>query len=267
MRFAINFLSLITQILETMKKFTLAIAMISLLASCTAEDNKQSAPINAPKTAKLAEKVTFVQDDNQSFTLDYNANHTLKSAVSDNQELAYELSYENGQISNVSGTDDGQSFDVDFTYDINGVITGVTMNGQAKIIAYNSQGRYYEIKDNAETLRKVRFVLNSNADLEEIVTFNNIGNFNDGTAFYYQNDQKGPLYNAANRVTLQLAIACRARAMLSCSFGGYRPFKLYAGAHIPQVGLQNTCDAEGYVLQSDKEEDQMDYANFTYTEI
>ncbi|MFT3795735.1 hypothetical protein [Flavobacterium sp.] len=249
-----------------MKNFVTAIACITLLASCSS-DNATTTPAPTPaSTAKVASQVTF-ENDYGTFALEYNPDHTLKSAVSDSQSLSltYLLSYANGRISNVSGDNNGQDFDVDFTYAANGTINGVTVTGVQKYVTYDAANQYYEIKENAEALARVRYIVNDEGDLMEVMSFNNQGNFIDGKTYYYEANQKGPLYNA-NRVTVQLAMACRSQALLSCSFGGYRPFKNFAGAHSAPIDLTNTFDTAGYVLDSDKQED-VDYATFTYIEL
>ncbi len=241
-----------------MKNITLLVAILPFFASCST-DNAAPAPTASPaESAKVADAVHF---SNQSFTLSYNPDHTLQSAVSQNGQ--YLLSYENGNISNVSGEMAGQIFDVDFAYDAN-LITGVTVNGEAKVITYDAARRMYEIRDTPQSLAKVQYFVNTDGDLKEIQSFGDQGNFIDGKIYYYESAQKGPLFNA-NRVTLQLAIACKKQALYSCSFGGYKPFKHFAGAHIGPMIMDNTFDSEGYVTDSYDNEDN--FATFVYTSI
>lgn len=249
-----------------MKNFVTAIAFLSFLTSCSSDSASTQPEPTPAATVKVASEVTF-ENDYGTFVLYYNPDHTLKSAISDSQTLSltYLLSYAGGRISNVSGDNNGQVFDVDFAYAADGIINGVTVGGVQKYITYDAAYKYYEIKENAQALAKVRYIVNDEGDLMEVISFNSQGNFIDGKTYYYEANQKGPLHNA-NRVTLQLAMACRSQALISCSFGGYRPFKNFAGAHSAPMDLLNTYDPAGYVLDSDKSED-VDYAAFSYTDL
>ncbi|SCX80940.1 hypothetical protein [Flavobacterium caeni] len=244
-----------------MKNITLtALAILPFFVSCSTDPDRPAPADNVKRveTAKLAQEVNFT---NQTFALTYNPDHTLDSAISDNGY--YLLSYENGRISNVSGEMEDQAFDVDFTYSGN-MIAGVTVNGVAKVITYDPVQKAYEVRDTAESLAKVTYFLNGDADLKEVQSFGNQGNFIDGKIYYYDDMQKGPLFNA-NRVTVQLAIACKKQALYSCAFGGFRPFKHFAGAHNGPMIMNNTFDAEGYVIDSD--DNEQNFATFSYANL
>lgn len=241
-----------------MKNITLLVAILPFFAACSTDSVAPVNPSAPSETAKLAQEVNFTE---HTFALTYNPNHTLDSAIADNG--FYLLSYDNSRISNVTGAMDDAAFDVDFSYTGN-VITGISVNGVAKVITYDPALKMYEIRDTAESLAKVRYYLNGDGDLKEVQSFGNRGNFIDGKTYYYENDQKGPLYNA-NRVTVQLAMACKKQALYSCSFGGYRPFKHFAGAHNGPRIMENTFDTEGYVI--DSQDNEQNFATFEYTNI
>ena len=240
-----------------MKNITLALAILPFFASCSSDNAAPNLPASPAETAKLANQVDF---NNHSFVLEYNPDHTLQHATAENGH--YDLSYNNGNISNVSGEMNDEAFDVDFTYAAN-IISGVTINGVSKVVTYNAALKYYEIADNGSQA-KMKYLVNDEGDLIEIQSFGSQGNFIDGKTYYYDAGQKGPLYNA-NRVTLQLAIACKKQALYSCSFAGYRPFKHFAGAHAAPMLMDNTFDTEGYVLGSVENEEN--FASFTYTNL
>ncbi len=241
-----------------MKKFVLAFVLLPFLGSCTADNvSRETPPQLAP--AKVARQVDF---NNGSFVLGYNADRSLKDAVSDIGH--YKLTYAGGNISNVTGQMGGEAFNVDFTYSENQKINGITINGVYKEVYYHADKNCYDIVQNPLTQAKLRFYINEDGDLKEYQSFGNQGNFIDGKTYYYEAGQKGPLYNA-NRVTIQLAMACPKKALYSCTFAGYRPFKHFAGAHAAPMIMENTFDDEGYVVGSEQSEE--DFASFAYINI
>jgi hypothetical protein len=242
-----------------MKNITLTLlAVLPFFASCSS-DSVSSINATPASTAKVAKEVHF---NNNSYLLEYNPNHTLRKAQCENGY--YNLTYSGGNISKVSGQMNGTAFNVEFTYSADHHITGVIKNGTANTVVYNPAQQYYEIFDNTQNNARYEYLLNNDGDVIEVRRFDNLGHFLNGNTYYYEAGQKGPLYNA-NRVTLQLAIALPGKALQSCAFGGYRPFKHYAGANAAPIIVDNTFDAEGYVIDSNNEED--DFASFAYTNI
>lgn len=242
-----------------MKNITLTLlATLPFFASCST-DSASSLTATPAQTAKVAKQVHF---NNNSFLLDYNTDHTLRKAGSENGY--YKLTYAGGNISKVEGQMNGTAFNVEFTYGANHQITGVVKNGVANTVVYNPAQNYYEIFDNTQGNARYEYLLNNDGDVIEIRRFDNLGHFLNGNTYYYEAGQKGPLYNS-NRVTLQLAIALPNKALQSCAFGGYRPFKHYAGANAVPIVVDNTFDTEGYVIDSNNEDDN--FASFAYTNL
>jgi hypothetical protein len=240
-----------------MKNITLVSVILLFFASCSSDS---IAPAATPtETAKVAKQVHF---SNDSFLLSYNPDHTLKKAEC--EDGYYRLAYSNGNINRVWGQMNGVAFDVYFTYSADHHLTGVVKNGIVNTVAYNPAQQYYEIFNTTQTNARYEYLLNNDGDVIEIRRFDHLGHFLNGNTYYYESTQKGPLYNS-NRVTLQLAIACPAKVLQSCALGGYRPFKHYAGANAVPIIVENTFDADGYVVDSNNEEDN--FATFLYTNI
>jgi|GEM_PF-5010664 len=242
-----------------MKNITLTLlAVLPFFASCSS-DSVSSVTAPPAQNAKVAKEVHF---NNNSFLLEYNPDHTLRKAESENG--FYKLTYSGGNISKVTGQMNGVAFHVEFTYSADHHIIGVVKDGVANTVAYNAAQQYYEIFDNTQNNKRYEYLLNNDGDVIEVRRFDNLGHFLNGNTYYYEAGQKGPLYNS-NRVTLQLAIALPGKALQSCAFGGYRPFKHYAGANAVPIIVDNTFDAEGYVIDSNNQENN--FASFDYTTI
>lgn len=239
-----------------MKKLVTFLLVLPIFASCSTDSVSAPEVAATPANLKVAQQVDI---NNKSFQLDYNANHTLHSAVS--AQDSYVLTYAGATIVNVSGTANDESFDVDFTYDAQNHIDGMTVNGVAKYVTYDAAKNEYELKDSPQSVSKRLFRLTADGDLRETVFFGNNGNQMNGKVYLYDASQKGPLFNA-NRVTLQLAMASPKNAMYSCAFGGYRPFTKMATAHDGMVDFQNSYDGDGFVSASIQDEDN--FAHFTY---
>lgn len=244
-----------------MKNITLTLlAVLPFFASCSTDSTQEVMAAPAPN-AKVAKEVHF---NNNVYLLEYNANRSLRKAESQNG--LYKLSYAGTNISKVEGQVSGTAFNVTFTYGANNRITSVTKNGVVNTVHYNAAQNLYEIFDNTQTNMRWEYLLNNDGDVIEIRRFDNLGHFLNGNTYYYEAGQKGPLYNA-NRVTLQLAIALPNKALQSCAFGGYRPFKHYAGANAVPIIVNNTFDADGYVIDSNNQENENNFASFNYTNI
>lgn len=248
-----------------MKKSILSIVLFVLFTSCSNDSDDTVPSVAVLPQVKVANQVYFPYYEEYAhfYTLGYNASKQLKSAVSNNGLASYALQYENGNISKVSGFYDGQNFDVDFTYTSDGIISGVSRGGFELYVTYDPEVKTYTLKSNPETLARTEFKLNADGDMREIRGYYSSGYSIASRTFTYETNQKGPLFNA-NRVTLQLAIACPDNVIYSNVFAAYRPFIRYSSPSTI-INLESELDSEGYVIESKKY--GIGYANFTYTSI
>lgn len=239
-----------------MKKVIAAFALLALFVSCSTDSETVTAPQLA-QPVKLAKNVFF---QNFTFNLSYNEAHQLTSAVSEDGDMAYTLQYQNGNISNVSGHKGEETFDVGFTYTSEGIISGMTTQGQPLYVDYNPELRIYKVSSEPNSLGGTEFTVNPDGDLREVRGLYSNGYTISARTFSYEENQKGPLYNA-NRVTLHLAMACSDNVIYSSIFGAYKPFKRYSASQTT-INLQSELDDQGFVSVSKKY--TSDYATFIY---
>ena len=185
-----------------MKTHYLILALFMLLGISCSSDDETSTPAPEPPIPIESRFLSKITDENDAevMSFSYNADKTIKTIEAGSGAMQFRYEYENGNISRIYFTIEGQTVFTDFEY-TNGILSSYTQEGEIHPVEYDAESNAYSFTLNGYIYQ---FFFTSNNDIQKII--GELGEEGELEVNLFYEPQFGSLHNN-NSITLQTIFA------------------------------------------------------------